>query len=279
MSGGAASFTEHLTASRAFVCLPGGVRGSVTVPLGGTTLSDGGQSRILPWPEIVIFDCDGVLVDSEVIALGQTRRALGQVGLSLTHAQAMERFLGLSLDSIVQKAEADLAVDLPAHFRDDLTRDILASFQHDLKGVADVDKAVAGLECPVCVASSSSLERIRLSLAAVGYDRLFEPHVFSASMATRGKPHPDLFLYAARQMGADPAHCLVIEDSVPGIEAAVSAGMVAFGFVGGSHFSDLAQGIRLREAGASLIFDDMRRLPEIVSRRRSGDDGDSTEVV
>jgi HAD superfamily hydrolase (TIGR01509 family) len=242
-------------------------------------LSAGGQSRILTWPEIVIFDCDGVLVDSEMIALGQTRRALGQAGLKLTHAEAMERFLGLSLDSIVQKAEADLAVDLPAHFRDDLTRDILASFQRDLKGVADVETAVAGLDCPVCVASSSSLERIRLALTVVGYDRLFEPHVFSASMATRGKPHPDLFLYAARQMGANPDRCLVIEDSVPGIEAATSAGMVAFGFVGGSHFSDLAQGTRLREAGASLIFDDMRRLPEIVSRRRSGPDGDSAAFV
>jgi HAD superfamily hydrolase (TIGR01509 family) len=221
----------------------------------------------MQWPEVVIFDCDGVLVDSELIALGQTRRALDAAGLSLTHAQAIDRFLGLSLDSIVQSVETELAAALPANFRADLSRDILERFAGELKGIHGVKQAVEGLRRPVCVASSSPLERIRLALSLVGYEALFEPHVFSATMAPRGKPHPDLFLYAARQMGADPGRCLVIEDSAPGVLAALSAGMDVFGFVGGSHFFGPAQGERLSAVGASLIFDDMSQLPDIIARR------------
>ena len=221
----------------------------------------------MQWPEVVIFDCDGVLVDSELIALGQMRAALDAAGLSLTHAQAIDRFLGLSLDSIVQSAETDLAAALPASFRADLSRAILERFVGELKGIDGVREAVEGLHCPVCVASSSSPERIRLSLTVTGYDALFGPHVFSATMAPRGKPHPDLFLYAARQMGAAPGQCLVIEDSAAGVTAAMSAGMEVFGFVGGSHFSGAYQAERLSAAGALVIFDDMGRLPEIVARR------------
>jgi HAD superfamily hydrolase (TIGR01509 family) len=230
------------------------------------------------WPEVVIFDCDGVLVDSETIALGQMRAALDAAGLSLTHAQAIDRFLGLSLDSIVQSAEADLAASLPANFRSDLSRDILERFSGELRGIAGVRQAVEGLDCRVCVASSSAPERIRLALSAVGYDALFEPHVFSANMAPRGKPHPDLFLYAARQMGVAPEQCLVIEDSAAGVAAAVSAGMEVFGFVGGSHFSGFPQAERLRAAGASLVFDDMRQLPDIVARRSGERRSDSSAL-
>ena len=220
------------------------------------------------WPEVVIFDCDGVLVDSELIALGQTRRALGAAGLPVTHAEAIDRFLGFSVDTIIQRAEEELAGALPADFRSDLARDILTRFTSELKGIEGVRQAVAGLECPVCVASSSPPERIRHALSVAGYSGLFEPYIFSATMTPRGKPHPDLFLHAAREMGAAPDKCLVIEDSAPGVVAAVSAGMEVFGFVGGSHFSGDAPRERLKEAGASLIFDDMNQLPQIIARRR-----------
>jgi HAD superfamily hydrolase (TIGR01509 family) len=223
----------------------------------------------MQWPDLVIFDCDGVLVDSESIALGETRRALGQAGLTLTHAEAIDRFLGFSIDSIMQRAEADLSGALPDGFRNDLSRDILARFAVELKGIEGVRQAVAGLRCKICVASSSPPDRIRLALSVAGYERLFEPHIFSATMAARGKPHPDLFLHAAREMGAPPDRCLVIEDSAPGIMAAVSAGMQVFGFIGGSHFSGLAQAERLQEAGAALIFDDMSQLPALIARRLS----------
>lgn len=221
----------------------------------------------MSWPEVVIFDCDGVLVDSELIALGQTRRALDSAGLSLTHDQAVERFLGLSVETIMAKAEADLATALPAQFRHDLSRDILARFASELKGIEGVRQAVAGLRCGVCVASSSPLERVRLALSIAGYGGLFEPNIFSATMTARGKPHPDLFLYAARQMGANPANCLVIEDSAPGVAAALSAGMEAFGFFGGSHMSGEAAAGRLKDAGAAVLFGEMRRLPQIIAQR------------
>jgi HAD superfamily hydrolase (TIGR01509 family) len=226
------------------------------------------EANVMQWPDLVIFDCDGVLVDSESIALGQVRDALGRAGLKLTHAEAVDRFLGLSIDSIIQKAEAELSAALPGAFRDDLSHAILASFAVELKGVEGVRQAVEALNCKACVASSSSLDRIRLSLSVAGYAALFEPHIFSATMASRGKPHPDLFLHAARAMETPPERCLVIEDSTPGVTAAVSAGMPVFGFVGGSHFSGLAQAERLRAVGAALIFDDMTQLPALIARRR-----------
>ena len=226
------------------------------------------EANVMQWPDLVIFDCDGVLVDSESIALGQVRDALGKAGLTLTHAEAVDRFLGLGIDSIMHKAEAELSGALPDGFRNDLSRDILARFTAELKGVEGVRQAVGALTCKVCVASSSSLDRIRLSLSVAGYAALFEPHIFSATMASRGKPHPDLFLHAARAMETPPEQCLVIEDSTPGVMAAVSAGMPVFGFVGGSHFSGLAQAERLRAVGAALIFDDMTQLPALIARRR-----------
>ncbi|MBV9909272.1 MAG: HAD-IA family hydrolase, partial [Hyphomicrobiales bacterium] len=154
---------------------------------------------------------------------------------------------------------------LPAEFRNDLSRDILARFAGELKAIDGVRQAVAALTSKVCVASSSSPERIRLALSVAGYSDLFEPNIFSASMAARGKPHPDLFLHAAREMGASPDRCLVIEDSEPGVMAAVSAGMIVFGFVGGSHFAGHEQTERLRRAGARLTFDDMSQLPALVA--------------
>jgi FGGY-family pentulose kinase/HAD superfamily hydrolase (TIGR01509 family) len=219
------------------------------------------------WPEVVVFDCDGVLVDSEVLALGVTRRALGEAGLHLSDEETRRRFLGLRLDSLISKVEAELGSPLPAEFSDALSRGILASFSRELKGIAGVRQAVEGLEARVCVASSSSPERLQLALRVCGYETLFAPNIFSAAAVARGKPSPDLFLYAARSMGARAQDCLVIEDSVAGVSAARAAGMAVFGFVGGSHFLHLAQGESLTAAGAALIFDDMAQLPKIVAAR------------
>jgi HAD superfamily hydrolase (TIGR01509 family) len=229
------------------------------------------EAGAMAWPEVVIFDCDGVLVDSEVIALAETRQALGEAGLHLTNEEALNRFLGLSVEAIARIVEKDLGGALPASFPSDLTRRILAGFESELKGVAGIRQALAGLGARVCVASSSAPERIRRSLAAVGYEGLFEPNIFSASAVKRGKPSPDLFLHAAREMGAAPEACLVIEDSVPGVEGAAAAGMQVFGFIGGSHISGPAQGQRLSAAGAALIFADMTTLPAIIRRRRGKD--------
>ena len=225
----------------------------------------------MAWPEVVIFDCDGVLVDSEVIALAETRLALGEAGLSLSDEQVFDRFLGLSVEAIARSAAEELGGALPASFPGDLTRRILAGFENELKGVAGIGQALAGLGARVCVASSSSPERIRRSLAAVGYANLFEPNIFSARAVERGKPDPDLFLFAARRMGAAPEACLVIEDSVPGVKAAAAARMPVFGFTGGSHISGPSQGERLSAAGAALIFADMTELPDIIRRWRESE--------
>jgi D-ribulokinase len=216
------------------------------------------------WPEVVIFDCDGVLVDSEVIALAVTRRRLGEAGLHLSDEETRERFLGQRLDSVVRRVETELGAPLPKEFPGDLSRDILATFARELKGVEGVRQAVGGLRARVCVASSSAPERLSFALRVTGYETLFAPNIFSAAEVAQGKPSPDLFLFAARAMGVAPKDCLVIEDSVAGVAAARAAGMRVFGFVGASHFSRLDEGTDLTAAGAELIFDDMARLPDIV---------------
>ncbi len=217
------------------------------------------------WPEVVIFDCDGVLVDSEVIALAVTRRRLGEAGLRLTDQETRERFLGSRFDSVMRRIETELGAPLPKEFSGDLSREILATFARELKGVEGVREAVEGLRGRVCVASSSAPERLRFALRVTGYEALFAPNIFSAAEVAQGKPSPDLFLFAARAMSAAPKDCLVIEDSVAGVAAARAAGMAVFGFVGASHFSPLDEGADLTAAGAELLFDDMARLPDLVA--------------
>ena len=130
-------------------------------------------------------------------------------------------------------------------------------------------QAVEGLDARVCVASSSAPERLRLALGLTGYDALFAPNVFSSAEVERGKPWPDLFLFAARAMRAAPRDCLVVEDSVAGVAAARAAGMTVFGFTGASHFAGPARGEELTAAGAALIFADMARLPALVADWRA----------
>ena len=226
------------------------------------------MASVVAWPEVVIFDCDGVLVDSELIALSQTRRALGEAGLRLSDAQTLERYLGRRLDSVVQLAQLELGSALPHDFPEELTREIVARFERELKGIEGVRQAVAALPGRVCVASSSAPERIRQSLILAGYDGLFAPNIFSATMVAEGKPQPDLFLYAARQMGVDARQCLVIEDSVAGLLAAGGAGMESFAFVGGSHCQPPFDIEPLLAAGAVLTFDDMAQLPALIAQRQ-----------
>ncbi len=224
-------------------------------------------TRIARWPEVVIFDCDGVLVDSELIALAATRRMLGEAGLNFSDDETRERFLGMRQDLVLQRVEVELGAPLPKDFPDKLSREILSTFGRELKGVEGVRQAIQGLEARVCVASSSEPDRLRLALRVTDYETLFSPNIFSAAQVERGKPHPDLFLFAARSMAVAPRDCLVIEDSVAGVRAARAAGMTVFGFAGGSHFSGPTQAAELTAAGADLIFDDMARLPEILARR------------
>nr|WP_245427422.1 HAD family hydrolase [Roseiarcus fermentans] len=221
------------------------------------------------WPEVVIFDCDGVLVDSELIALGVTRRMLGEAGLSLSDEETRERFLGMRQDGALERIQGERGVPLPKGFSAALAREILATFERELKGVDGVRQAVGGLDARVCVASSSAPLRLRFALRVTDYESLFAPNIFSSTEVQRGKPWPDLFLFAARAMRAAPHDCLVIEDSVAGVTAARAAGMTVFGFAGASHFSKPAQAEELTAAGAALIFADMARLPQLVEEWRA----------
>lgn len=218
------------------------------------------------WPQLVIFDCDGVLVDSEPIALARTREALAAAGVDFTEAEMRARFLGVSAHIVEAAAAEALGEPLPVDFQRRVSAAILASFERELQGVASVREAVEALAAPVCVASSSAYERIRASLRIVGYDKLFEPNIFSASEVANGKPAPDLFLYAARRMGVAPSGCVVVEDSVPGVTAARRAGAFVLGFVGGAHARSASYAQALRDAGAEDIFSDMRELPHLISR-------------
>jgi HAD superfamily hydrolase (TIGR01509 family) len=213
---------------------------------------------------LVIFDCDGVLVDSEPISLGVLVDALAAAGVSMTTEEASERFLGRSLKtmSTILHEEHGLATD--EVFLEGMRTRLYARFREELRPIVGIREAVEGLGTAHCVASSSQPERIRLSLAVTGLIDLFEPNIFSASMVERGKPAPDLFLHASAKMGYYPSDCIVIEDSPAGIEAAKSAGMRVFAFAGGSHARNDRHRRTLASLGPDVLFDDMGELIQFV---------------
>ena len=222
------------------------------------------------WPALVIFDCDGVLVDSEIIALTVARAKFARIGVELNFLRARDLFVGKSMMSMRKAARTELDVELPEGFEEELAREQIAGFERDLKGgVEGLREALEQLEAPVCVASSSPPDRVASALAIAGFADLFDGRVFSGATTARGKPAPDLFLMAASRLGAPSEACLVIEDSSAGVEAAQRAHMTAFGFVGGSHAVGDEYSERLRAAGASQLFSDMRALPKLIERERA----------
>ena len=215
--------------------------------------------------DLVIFDCDGVLVDSEVIFCRAHAETLSRHGYPITVDQVLERFLGVSDRDARQTIETELGRLLPDDFESQMKQAALERYDHDLSAIPHIGEAITAIRLAKCVASSGTPEKIRHGLTRAGlYDRL-APNIFSASQVERGKPAPDLFLFAAAQMQTAPARCLVIEDSLPGIAAAVAAGMTVLGFHGGSHCRP-GHGDRLRDAGAVAIFDDMRQLPDLIAQ-------------
>jgi HAD superfamily hydrolase (TIGR01509 family) len=214
--------------------------------------------------DLLIFDCDGVLIDSEVIVCRVEVQALAELGYVIELERFMERFVGKAARDGRALIEAELGRKLPADFEATTARRVADAFARDLKPVAGVEAALEALAAPRCVASSSLPERLAYTLGLTGLAPWFGDTVFSAAMVPRGKPAPDLFLHAAAAMRADPARCLVIEDSAPGIVAAKAAGMTAFGFIGASHCRP-GHGERLARSGADHIFAEMRNLPRLVA--------------
>ncbi|MFP8884621.1 HAD family hydrolase [Streptomyces mangrovi] len=208
---------------------------------------------------LVIFDCDGVLVDSERIGVRVDAAVLAQLGWHLTEAEIVDRFLGRSTESITREIEDHLGRRLPESWAaevDPLHKRALAA---ELRPVDGIVEALDELPYPSCVASGGSHEKMRFTLGLTGLYRRFEGRVFSATEVARGKPAPDLFLHAAERMGADPSACVVVEDSFHGARAARAAGMRVFGYAGG-----LTPAHRL-EGPNTVVFEDMRRLPALLA--------------
>ena len=214
---------------------------------------------------ILIFDCDGVLVDSEPLACSALAELMTTLGHAMTTEEAVRAFAGCSVNDVLTRAEDLLSRPVPQAMGEQAAIALLARLRRELKAVAGVKETIAALPYRRCVASSSRPDRLRLSLEVTGLAPLFGSDVFSAAQVANGKPAPDLFLLAARSLGEPPSSCIVIEDSVLGVEAARAADMAVIGFAGASHASDdLAQ--RLAAAGADAIVRSMTELPAAVER-------------
>lgn len=211
-------------------------------------------------PLLVIFDCDGVLVDSEPIASRILAEVLTEIGFPLTPQQALARYTGISLPAVLARIESEWGRPLPKGFVAQLGERDRAAFRAELRPVAGVGEMLGALSVPRCVASSGTPGKIRANLDITGLLPHFEPHLFSAEMVARGKPAPDLFLLAAARMGLPPERCVVIEDSVAGVQAGCAAGMRVLGFCGGGHANPGSAALLLA-AGAATVFDRMTDLP------------------
>ena len=215
--------------------------------------------------DLVIFDCDGVLVDSEVISCRAHAETLTRHGYPITSEQVLHRFLGVSDREARLAVETELGRKLPDDFESQMKQAALELYKDHLRLIPHVAETVAALSLPKCVASSGTPEKIRHGLTCAGLHDHLAPHLFSAVQVKRGKPAPDLFLFAAEQLKVPPGRCIVIEDSVPGVTGARAAGMTVLGFHGGSHCTP-AHAAMLKAAGAHETFDDMRQLPALIAR-------------
>lgn len=219
--------------------------------------------------ELVIFDCDGVLVDSEPISLAVLVEALAAAGVAMSEEEAHARFLGRSLKSMSEILHDEYGLAIDAAFLDSMRKVLYERFRAELQPIDGIAETVDGLGIAHCVASSSQPERVRLSLSVTGLIDRFEPNIFSATMVSRGKPAPDLFLHASASMGVEPARCVVVEDSPAGIEAAKSAGMRVVAFTGGSHARTPRHRATLLDLKPDALFDDMRELLQFVRNEKA----------
>jgi len=213
-------------------------------------------------PGLVIFDCDGVLVDSEPIAIAVLIETVKALGVAIGTEAAYRDFLGRTLKSVSAALAADYGVAMDDAALADMRARLYARYQDALKPMPGVFALLDGLERPACVASSSVCERIEISLKLTGLHERFAPRIFSATMVERGKPAPDLFLYAAREMDVDPAACVVVEDSPAGVMAAKAAGMKVVAFTGGGHVGPAGLEDRLAALDPDAMVGDMQKLRE-----------------
>jgi FGGY-family pentulose kinase/HAD superfamily hydrolase (TIGR01509 family) len=229
--------------------------------------------------KLVIFDCDGVLVDSEPLAMRVLLELIAEQGIAIAPDVAFRSYLGRSLASISESLNQSHGAHLSATSLSGMRDRLYALYRRELRPTGWIAEVLAGLGLPFCVASSSQLERIRLSLELTGLLPRFEGHIYSASMVANGKPAPDLFLHAAREMGVLPENCLVIEDSPAGIQAARAAGMRVFAYVGGSHIAPSGLRAEIEALAPDAIIEDMRALPGLLELHAARETGDAQMLV
>ena len=215
--------------------------------------------------DLIIFDCDGVLVDSEVISCRAHADVLTRHGYPISSDQVLKRFLGVSDREARQTIEREMGRELPDDFEAQMKQAALNRYASELTAIPYIGEAIAAIDLSKCVASSGTPEKIRHGLTSAGLFDALAPHIFSAVQVARGKPAPDLFLFAAEQMETAPQRCVVIEDSVPGVTGGRAAGMTVLGFHGGGHCTE-GHAELLRAAGAHVTFDDMWQLPDLVAK-------------
>ena len=207
----------------------------------------------------VIFDCDGVLVDSERIAVHIDRQVLSEVGLDFTLEEVVKNFMGKSDKHFLETVETLIGTKVPEDWLDEIGRRYDEAFETELPSVAGIETALEEIDLPYCVASSGTHEKMQLTLGKTGLIKRFENKMFSSTQVARGKPHPDLFLFAAEQMGWQPHRCVVVEDSHSGVEAGLAAGMRVIAYAGG--FLKHEE----REHRNFRVIQEMTELPKLLS--------------
>jgi HAD superfamily hydrolase (TIGR01509 family) len=215
--------------------------------------------------DLIIFDCDGVLVDSEIIAAQVESKLLTEAGYPIEAADLAERFSGMSWKDILLTVEKEANIPIQANLLDTTEKLLDEKLARNVKGIPGVGLAVARIDLPRCICSNSSSKRLKAMLTRAGTYELFAPHIFSARDVgeKRTKPAPDIFLHAAETLNADAANTIVIEDSVHGVEGAIAAGMRVVGFTGASH-SFPSHADRLTEVGAETVISRLSDLPAVV---------------
>jgi len=213
---------------------------------------------------LLIFDCDGVLVDSECIATDVFLAHIRLAGGRIDEVEAYERFLGRTSTAVHRMLREEYAVELAAPQLERMRIELFERLREDLQPMPGIAEVLADVDGPICVASSSSPERIHLELEVTGLLHFFAPRIYSAAMVDEGKPAPDLFLHAAASLHIPPSNCIVIEDSPPGIRAARAAGMRVLAFTGGSHGAPCNLAPDVAALSPDAVFDDMRQLPDLL---------------
>jgi HAD superfamily hydrolase (TIGR01509 family) len=213
----------------------------------------------------IIWDCDGVLIDSEALACGSEAEAFGKLGYKISTEDFIDRFMGKNSKQLFQEIEQDSGLRLEEAFqRSGAAERIKELFNSSLKAIPGIAETLNSFSVPMAVASGSSPARLAHSLTLTSLFSYFKEHIYSSEQVKNGKPAPDVFLYAAQKLGVAPQECLVIEDGIHGIAAAKAAGMDVYAYVGGSHMTEKLRQ-KVADTRPNKIFSDMRALPALLA--------------